>query len=216
MDATADDRLRSVVLFGGAAAVLIVGGWWWHSAAPSSTAGTPVPSAAAVPSVGPSVSTPLERLIVAEEPEARITARMDPETGEVTRVESRPWAVIDPETGSISDIEGDPEVLFPSGDLPPFNETVWREERELAPGQEVTRQAGDGGARYLLQYRCTRPGTMALTSDEAKINGQLRIDCDGTIANAEVLPFGGPFRLSLSAGDRPIDIQAQLVALPPR
>ncbi|MEW2430603.1 hypothetical protein AB0877_21565 [Micromonospora sp. NPDC047644] len=209
MDATANDRLRSVVLFGAAAAALVVGGWWWHSAAPSSTPGT-----VGAPSVERSVSTPLERLIAAEEPEERITARMDPDTGAVIRVESSPWAVVDPETGSISDIEGDPEVLFPSGDLPPFNETVWREQRGLAPGEAVTRQAGDDGVRYLLQYRCTRPGAMAVTSDQAKINGQLRIDCDGTIANAEVLPLGGPFRLSLTAVDRPIDIQAQLVALP--
>ncbi|WP_328651886.1 hypothetical protein OG598_28905 [Micromonospora sp. NBC_00330] len=215
MDATSDDRLRSVVLFGAAAAVLVVGGWWWHSAAPASTAGTGVPSAA-VPSVGPSVSTPLERLLAAEEPDERMTVRMDPNTGEVLRVRTGSHVVLDPATGSITDIEGDPAVLFPSGDLPSFQRTIWREERELPPGQEVTRQASDDGSRYLLQYRCTRPGTMAVTSDEAKINGQPRIDCDGTVANAEVLAGGGPFRVSLSAVDRPIVIQAQLVALPPR
>ncbi|RAO60170.1 hypothetical protein [Micromonospora saelicesensis] len=216
MDATADDRLRSVVLFGAAVAVLVVGGWWWRAAAPASTAGTAVPSAAAVPSVGPSVSTPMERLLAAEEPDERLTVRMDPNTGEVLRVRSGPRLVIDPATGSISDIEGDPRALFSAGDLPVFQETIWREQRDLAAGQEVTRQAGNHGARYLLQYRCTRPGTMAVTSDEAKINGPARIDCDGTIANAEVLPGAGPFQVSLSAADRPIDIQAQLVALPPR
>lgn len=213
---TSDDRLRSVVLFGAAVAVLVVGAWWWRAAAPASTAGTAVPSAAAVPSVGPSVSTPLERLLAAEEPDERVTVRMDPNTGEVLRVRSGPRLVIDPATGSISDIEGDPRALFSAGDLPVFQETIWREQRDLAPGQEVTRQAGNHGARYLLQYRCTRPGTMAVTSDEAKINGPARIDCDGTIANAEVLPGAGPFLVSLSAADRPIDIQAQLVALPPR
>ncbi|MET8257615.1 hypothetical protein [Micromonospora sp. NPDC005205] len=215
MDVTADDRLRSVVLFGAAAAALFVGGWWWHSAAPSSTPGAAA-SPTATPSAERSVSTPLERLIAAEEPEARITARMDPDTGEVIRVESSPRAVIDLDTGSIVDIEGDPALLFPSGDLPSFNETIWREERELAPGQGLTRQASDSGARYLLQYRCTRPGALVLTSTGADVVGQLRIDCDGAIANAEVLPGSGPFRLSLSAGDRPIDIQAQLVALPSR
>ncbi|MET8088817.1 hypothetical protein [Micromonospora sp. NPDC005220] len=213
MDATADDRLRSVVLFGAASAVLVVGGWWWQSAAPASTAATAA-SPTATPGAEQSVSTPLERLIVAEGPEARITARMDPDTGEVIRVESSPMAVIDPATGSITDIEGDPGVLFPAGDLPPFRETIWREQRELAPGQGLTRQAGGDGARYLLQYRCTRPGTLAVTSTGAEIVGQSRVDCDGTIANAEVLPGGGPFRVSLSAVDRPIDIQAQLVALP--
>ncbi|WP_430498530.1 hypothetical protein ACQRWP_26355 [Micromonospora trifolii] len=214
MDATSDDRLRSVVLFGAAVAVLAVGGWWWRAAAPASTAGAAVPSAAAVPSVGPSVSTPMERLLAAEQPDERLTVRMDPNTGEVLRVRSGSRVVIDPATGSITDIEGDPAVLFPSGDLPVFQETIWREERELAPGQGLTRQAGDDGARYLLQYRCTRPGTMAVTSTGAEIVGRPRIDCDGTVANAEVLPGSGPFRVSLSAVDRPIDIQAQLVALP--
>ncbi|MEU8125730.1 hypothetical protein AB0B68_00765 [Micromonospora sp. NPDC049049] len=213
MDVTADDRLRSVVLFGAAAAALVVGGWWWHSAAPSSTPAAAV-SPTAAPSAERSVSTPLERLIAAEEPEARITARMDPDTGEVIRVESSPRTVIDLETGSIVDIEGDPALLFRSGDLPSFNETVWREQREIAAGQEVTRQANDSGARYLLQYRCTRPGTLTLTSTGTEIIGQFRVECDGSIANAEVRPNGGPFRLSLSAGDRPIDIQAQLVVLP--
>ncbi|MGC4836427.1 hypothetical protein ACLQ3D_18205 [Micromonospora vinacea] len=214
MDVTADDRLRSVVLFGAAVAVLVAGGWWWRAAAPASTAGTAVPSAAAVPSVGPSISTPMERLLAEEEPDERVTVRMDPNTGEVLRVRKDSHVVLDPATGSITDIEGDPAVLFPAGELPSFQMTIWREERELAPGQDVTRQASDDGSRYLLQYRCTRPGTLAVTSDEAKINGQPRIDCDGTVANAEVLPGGGPFRVSLSAVDRPIVIQAQLVALP--
>ncbi|MFE9192158.1 hypothetical protein ACFYL6_21390 [Micromonospora sp. NPDC007208] len=214
MDATSDDRLRSMVLCGAAVAVLVVGAGWWRAAAPASTAGTAVPSAAAVPSVGPSVSTPIERFILPEEPDERVTVRMDPNTGEVLRVRTGSRVVIDPATGSITDIEGDPAVLFPSGDLPVFKETIWREERELARGQGLTRQAGDDGARYLLQYRCTRPGTMAVTSTGAEIVGQPRIDCDGTVANAEVLPGSGPFRVSLSAVDRPIDIQAQLVALP--
>ncbi|MEV4718411.1 hypothetical protein AB0J94_14610 [Micromonospora noduli] len=216
MDVTSDDRLRSVVLFGAAVAVLVVGAWWWRAAAPASTAGTAVPSAAAAPSVGPSVSTPMERLLAAEEPDERVTVRLDPNTGEVLRVRNGSHVVLDPATGSITDIEGDPAVLFPAGELPSFQMTIWREERELAPGQDVTRQASNDGSRYLLQYRCTRPGTLAVTSDEAKINGPARIDCDGTVANAEVLPGAGPFRVSLTAVDKPIDIQAQLVALPPR
>ncbi|MEH0930556.1 hypothetical protein [Micromonospora sp. CPCC 205558] len=213
MDATADDRLRSAVLFGAAVAVLAVGGWWWQAAAPASTTGSAA-SPTAVSSAEQSVSTPLERVVAGAAPDEPITARVDPDTGEVIRVRSRPWAVIDPETGSITDIEGDPEALFPSGDLPPFNGTIWREERELAPGQGLTRRAGNDGARYLLQYRCTRPGTMVVTSTGAEIVGASRIDCDGTIASAVVLPGGGPFTVSLSAVDRPIDIQAQLVALP--
>ncbi|MFI6784110.1 hypothetical protein [Micromonospora sp. NPDC050276] len=213
MDATSDDRLRSLVLFGAAVAVLVVGGWWWHSAAPASTVGA-ASSRTAMPSAAQSVSTPLERALAGAEPDERVTVRMDSNTGEVLRVRSGPRAVIDPATGSITDIKGDPAVLFPAGDLPPFQQTIWREERALAPGDEVSRRAGDDGARYLLQYRCTRPGTMVVTSAGAGIVGRSRIDCDGMIANAEVLPGGGPFRVSLSAVDRPIDIQAQLVALP--
>ncbi|MEU4551562.1 hypothetical protein EV382_4771 [Micromonospora violae] len=211
MDATADDRLRSAVLCGAAVVVLAVGGWWWRSAAPASTTGS---AASPSPSAEQSVSTPIERVLARAEPNERVTIRVDSETGEVTRVRRGPTAVLDPATGLIADIEGDPDVLFPTGDLPSFHETIWREGRSLDPGQGLTRQAGNGGARYLLQYRCTRPGTMVVTSTGAEIAGPPRVDCDGMIANAEVLPGAGPFRVSLSAVDGPIDVQAQLVALP--
>lgn len=177
--------------------------------------------AAAAPTVAPSaeqsVSTALERVMAGAEPDERVTVRLDANSGEVTRWRSGARSVIDPATGLIIDIEGDPGVLFPEGELPLFHETIWREDRALAPGREVSRQAGNDGARdvrYLLQYRCTRPGTMVVTSAGAEIVGEPRIDCDGTIATAEVLPGSGPFRVSMSAVDRPIDIQAQLVALP--
>ncbi|MEU8160590.1 hypothetical protein ACX27O_22820 [Micromonospora sp. SD19] len=213
MDATLGDRLRSVVLFGAAAAVLVVGGWWWHAAEPSSTAG-----AAATPSAAPraeqSVSTPLERAMAGAEPDERVTVRLDPDSGEITRGRNGAWAVLDPATGSPTETEGGPAVLSPAGELPQFHETIWREERELAPGQEVTRQAGNGADRYLLQYRCTRLGTMVVTSAGARIAGESRIDCDGTIATAEVLSENGSFLVSLSAVDRPIDIEVRLVALP--
>ncbi|MGC4852645.1 hypothetical protein ACLQ24_04455 [Micromonospora sp. DT4] len=211
MDAGADDRLRSAVLVGVALAALAVGGWWWRAAAPAPAAGPVSP-----PVVAPSVSTELERSLARLAPEERVTVRVDPQTGEAVRVRSDPRVVIDPETGAIADIEDGVGVLVPGSDLPLFRETIWREQRELAPGEERTRQASDDGARYLLQYRCTRPGTLAVTSTGAAIAGPPRIDCDGTLASAEVLPGGGLFRVSLSAvGDWPIDVQAQLVALPP-
>ncbi|TNH31025.1 hypothetical protein FHG89_04350 [Micromonospora orduensis] len=169
------------------------------------------------PSDEPSVSTELERALVSAAPGERVTVWVDPQTGEAVRVPSGSRVVIDSATGAITDIEGDQGVLSPGSDLPSFRETVWREDRELTPGQGLTRQAADDGSRYLLQYRCTRPGTMAVTSTGAEIAGPSRIDCDGSVASAEVLPGGGPFRVSLSAvGDQPIVAQAQLIGLPPR
>ncbi|MEK8109068.1 hypothetical protein NKG94_38445 [Micromonospora sp. M12] len=56
MDAAADDRLRSIVLFGAVLAVLAVGGWWWQAAAPASTAGT-AGAATPTPTVQHTVST---------------------------------------------------------------------------------------------------------------------------------------------------------------
>ncbi|SCE89509.1 hypothetical protein GA0070607_2927 [Micromonospora coriariae] len=218
MDAAADDRLRSAALVGVALAALAVGGWWWRAAAPVSTAGSAGPSAA-TPTVGPTVSTALERAMVAAPPDARVTVRLDSETGEVIERQSSSGVSIDPATGMVGTVDGVPGELFsqpdPSGGLPLFKETIWREERELTPGQGVTRQSTDDGSRYLLQYRCTRPGTMVVTSTGAAIAGRPRIDCDGTMASAEVLTGGGRFRVSLSAvGDGPIDVQVQLVALP--
>ncbi|MET8231096.1 hypothetical protein ABZS77_10510 [Micromonospora sp. NPDC005298] len=209
---TAEDRLRSAVLVGATLAALAMGGWWWRAAAPAPMAGPVGP-----PSAGPSVSTELERVLASAAPGERVTVAVDPQTGEAARVRSGSTVIIDSATGAVTDIEGDAGVFSPGSDLPSFRETVWREDREIAPGEGVTRQSADDGARYLLQYRCTRPGTMAVTSTGAEIVGPPRIDCDGLVASAEVLPGGGPIRVSLSAvGDRPVDVQAQLVALPPR
>ncbi|MET8527354.1 hypothetical protein [Micromonospora sp. NPDC005172] len=211
MDAAADDRLRSVVLVGVALAALALGGWWWRAAAPAPVAGPVGP-----PVVAPSVSTELERIVASGVPEDRVTVWVDPQTGEAVRLGGDRGRVIELETDASADTGADVGVLVPGSDLPSFRDTIWREQRELAPGEERTRQASDDGARYLLQYRCTRPGTLAVTSTGAEIVGPPRIDCDGTLASAQVLPGGGPFRVSLSAvGDRPIDVQAQLVALPP-
>ncbi|MET7706656.1 hypothetical protein [Micromonospora sp. NPDC005413] len=213
MDPTADDRLRSAVLFGAAVAVLAVGGWWWQAAAPTPTPGSAGP-VSAMPSAGPTVSTAMERALAAGEPDARVTILVDGE-GEVIRMRDAPRVTIDPATGSISDIEGDPSALFEEGDLPAFRETVWRERFELVPGQTVARQAAGGDSRQLLQYRCTRPGTMLVTISGAGLAGPARVDCDGTIATAEVLAHGRPFRLSLATvGDSEIDVEAQLVTLP--
>ncbi|MCX5068011.1 hypothetical protein OOJ91_19395 [Micromonospora lupini] len=205
MDA-GDDRLRSAVLAGVAVAALAVGGWWWRAAAPETAAGSAGPSTA-TPSAGPSVSTALERLLASEVPEDRVTVRINPESGEVVEFESR--SAVDPQTGKTLGSEDAP------GDLPVFRETIWREQRELPPGEGVTRQASADGAHYVLQYRCTRPGALAVTGTGAEIAGPPRIDCDGAVATAEVRPGRGPFLVSLSAvGDEPIDVEAQLVAIP--
>ncbi|WCN81211.1 hypothetical protein [Micromonospora sp. LH3U1] len=207
MDPTADDRLRSAVLFGAAMAVLAVGGWWWHAAAPAPTAGPATPPTV-VPSAEQTVSTALDRAVAAGSPDARGTVYLFGQD-EVVRTE------IDPATGMITDIEGDPAALFFEGDLPDFRETLWRERTALAPGQRIVRQAAGGDSRQLLQYRCTRPGTMVVTISGAGFTGPFEIDCDGAVASAEVLSYGKPFRVSLSpAGDREIDVEAQLVTLP--
>ncbi|KAB1944595.1 hypothetical protein F8271_08885 [Micromonospora sp. ALFpr18c] len=208
---TADDRLRSVVLVGVTLAVLAVGGWWWRAAAPAPTAGSAGP-----PTAASSVSTDLDRVVASGALDERVTMRVDPQTGDIISFQRRP-SLIDPTTGALTGIDSDEGVLSSGSDLPSFHQTIWREDRELAPGQGLTRQASDDGSRYLLQYRCTRPGAMAVTGTGAEIAGPPRIDCDGSVASAEVLPGGGPFRVSLSAvGDQPIDVEVQLVALPPR
>ncbi|MET8120151.1 hypothetical protein [Micromonospora sp. NPDC005189] len=218
MDATADDRLRSAVLFGAAVAVLAVGGWWWHAAAPASTAASAGPSAA--PAVGPSVSTPLDRALAAATPDERVTFRVDSETGEAVSVQGSPGAsIIDPATGLTMDTLAALGASFqqadPSGELSRFRETIWREQATLSPGASVIRQSADDGGRYLLQYRCTRPGEMLVVVTGARITGPSRIDCDGAVATAELSPISGPIRVSLSTlGDRPVDAEAQLVALP--
>ncbi|WP_433648735.1 hypothetical protein ACQP2C_17130 [Micromonospora zamorensis] len=213
MDTTADDRLRSAVLVGAAAAVLAVGGWWWQAAAPASTARSAAPSET-VPSTGPSVSTALERALVTGVPGERLTMRVDA-SGEVVSIPEDAWPEIDPETGKIVDIHGDPAGLSFQGDLPSFRDAVWQERAALAPGQSVVRQAPGDSGRHLLQYRCTRPGAMLVSVSGAGLAGPSQIDCDGTVASAEVLAHGRPFRVSLSAaGEREIDVQAQLVLLP--
>ncbi|MFF0468932.1 hypothetical protein ACFYPX_16060 [Micromonospora zamorensis] len=213
MDTTADDRLRSAVLVGAAVAVLAVGGWWWQAAAPASTARSAAPSETA-PSTGPSVSTALERALVTGVPGERLTMRVD-ESGEVVSISDGVRTEIDPETGKIVDIDGNLAAFFFEGDLPSFQETIWRERAALAPGQSVVRQAPGDSGRHLLQYRCTRPGAMLVSVSGAGLAGPSQIDCDGTVASAEVLAHGRPFRVSLSAaGEREIDIQAQLVLLP--
>ncbi|MEU7754552.1 hypothetical protein [Micromonospora sp. NPDC049171] len=210
MDAMADERLRSAVLFGATVAVLVAGGWWWRSAAPSPVAGPA--GATATPAVGPSVSTPLDRALVRG---GELTARVDGETGAAVRAVDAPRAVIDPANGTIIDIEGDPSWLFFRGELPSFRETIWRERTVLAPGQRVVRQAGGGDSRYLLQYRCTRPGTLSVTVFDGELAGPSEIDCDGTITTTEVLSHGRPFRVALSTvGVREIDVEAQVVGLP--
>ncbi|MEU4470808.1 hypothetical protein [Micromonospora sp. NPDC023888] len=210
MDATADERLRSAVLFGAAVAVLVAGGWWWRTAAPAPAA-RPA-GAAATPVVGPSVSTPLERALLRG---AGVNVRVDAETGAVVRAVDAPATVIDPATGKIIDIEGDPSWLVFQGELPSFRETIWQERAVLVPGQRVVRQAGGGDSRYLLQYRCTRPGTLSVTVVEGDLAGPAEIDCDGMITSAEVLSHGRPFRVWLSTvGVREIDVEAQLVGLP--
>ncbi|MFD6567287.1 hypothetical protein [Micromonospora profundi] len=209
MDAGADDRLRSAVLAGVAVAALVVGGWWWWAAAPESTAGP------ARPTAEPSASTVVERVVVSGMPDGPVRVRIDPETGEATEVRTRPRVVVDPATGMITDVEGPPGDSFGTGDLPLFKETVWRQRRELLPGERVTRRSADTAARHMLQVRCTRLGSLTVTVTGAQLSGPTRVYCDGTITTAVVIPDGGRIRVSLvSTAVQPVDVQAQLVTVP--
>ncbi|MDG4806593.1 hypothetical protein O7634_07465 [Micromonospora sp. WMMD1120] len=209
MDATVDDRLRSVVLYGVAALALAVGGWWWRAAAPAPTAG-PVGASTAAPSVGRSVSTELDRAraLLTAAPGERLRVRVDA-AGEMVRTE------VDPATGMITDIEGDPTWLVFEGELPVFRETIWREQVTVVPGQQVVFDGSGSDPRQVLQYRCTRPGTLVVTVTGAELNGPSEIDCDGVTSSGVVFAHGRPFRVTLSAGGtRVIDVEAQLVTLP--
>ncbi|PWR05267.1 hypothetical protein DKT68_27850 [Micromonospora acroterricola] len=212
MDAAADDRLRSAALVGVALAALAVGGWWWRAADPA-----PTGQAAPTPTHDDETGAAGATLPVA--PEVRRTVQLDTETGEVVRAKEGLTLWIDPETGTITDFDGPAgELSFqagPAGELPRFSETIWRERATLTPGESVIRQSADDGGRYLLQYRCTRPGAMLLVVTGARLTGPSRIDCDGTVGTAEVNAIGGPIRVSLStAGEEPVDAEAQFVALP--
>ncbi|SCE85107.1 hypothetical protein [Micromonospora chokoriensis] len=214
MRATTDDRLRSAVLWGAAVAVLAAGGGWWHAAAPAPTAGSTGPPSVA-PTVGPREPTPLERALATPiEPGERLTVRLD-DSGDIVSVPRGFWAEIDAATGVVTGVEGDPGRIFFRDGLPAFRETVWRERAVLGPGERIVRQSAEGVARLLLQYRCTRPGSLTVTVVGAGLAGPSEIDCDGTVASARVLSRGRPFRVALSAtGDREVDVEAQLVELP--
>ncbi|SIN24728.1 hypothetical protein [Micromonospora cremea] len=213
MDAGADDRLRSAALVGVALAALAVGGWWWLAAAPAPTAQPAPTPTVRLDEIGPN-GTP------AGAPDVRRTVQVDTRSGEIVREGESSTVRIDPETGMITDVEGTPGDFFyqgdPSGGLPLFKETIWRERSELTPGKSVIRQSAavDGG-RYLLQYRCTRPGAMLLVVTGARLTEPSQIDCDGTVGTAELNAIGGPIRVSLStAGEEPVDAEAQFVELP--
>ncbi|MFC4019801.1 hypothetical protein ACFOW4_17915 [Micromonospora sp. GCM10011542] len=217
MDAGGDDRLRSAVLVGVALAALAAGGWWWRAAAPTPTAG-PAPTPTATPSVRPSVGISLDEALSNSDPESRLTVRMD-ETGEVIGVEGQGGVSIDPATGMVTDIDGAPGELFydldSDGGLPRFPATTWRLRAAITPTTGITRQAAGNDARYLLQYRCTRPGALRVTLGGARTSGPDQADCNGMITTAELHRTGGPIRVTLTVvGANSIDVEAQLVELP--
>ncbi|MET8349644.1 MULTISPECIES: hypothetical protein [unclassified Micromonospora] len=212
MDAAADDRLRSAALVGVALAALAVGGWWWRAAAPAATA-QPAPTPTVRPDeIGPGSGTP------SGVPDVRRTVQLDSETSVIAREGETSSVWIDPETGRITDLDGPADEFVSQGDpadgLPGFSATIWRERATLTPGKSVIREASGDGGRYLLQYRCTRPGGMLVVVTGARLTGPSRIDCDGALNMADVDAIGGPIRVSLStAGEEPVDVEAQFVEL---
>ncbi|GAB3951429.1 hypothetical protein [Micromonospora vulcania] len=218
MEMAADDRLRSAVLVGVTLTALAVGGWWWRAEAPTTAGSARQPTAE--PAVTPTVSTALDRALVVTS-DSGFTARVDGETGEIIRLEGdQVVSIVDPATGLTRGVIEAPDEpssrADPSSELSAFSATIWRERTTLTPGESVIRQsAGEAGNRYLLQVRCTHPGTMLLVVTGARTTGPSRIDCDGRVETAEVTPIGGPIRVSLSTtGTRPVDAEAQLVELP--
>jgi hypothetical protein len=214
MDAGADDRVRSAVLVGVALAALAVGGWWWRAAAPAPTAGP-----AASPSPVPTVATALDRAALLAEPDERVTVRLDSETGEVLGVDGRAGVTIDQETGMVTDVDGVPGEMFydpdATGGLPRFPVTSWRVQATVTPTTGITRQSAGNDARYLLQYRCTRPGEMRVRLSGAQISGPDQIFCGGVTTTAELSGTGGPIQVTLTVVDaQSIDVEAQLVELP--
>ncbi|MGK5743194.1 hypothetical protein [Micromonospora sp. URMC 103] len=208
----AGDRLRGGVLIGAAVLALAVGGSWWRAHAPA-IGPVPASGAARAGGAGSGEGGAVDR------PGPEVRVQVDAETGEVLRVDGRPEVSIDPATGMVTDVGGAPGELFyrpdPDGGLPRFTMTIWRVDETLVPGSPVVRQATDAGGRYLLQYRCVRPGTLRVRVTGAQIDAPTRVDCDGSVTTARVAPTSGPLRVSLSAvGNGPIVAQAQLVELP--
>ncbi|MEH1055787.1 hypothetical protein V6U89_11320 [Micromonospora sp. CPCC 206171] len=207
MDDRLDDRLRGGLLAAAALLAVTAGGWWWWAEAPAIGPRTVAVSASAPPrGVVPSRSPQTLNEALAAHPDAAVRVRLD-RSGRVIEATELP--------GEGSDLA-----------LPRFTDTLWREHLTLIPGQEpVRRESLADGARHLLQYRCTGPGELLVSIIQGPTMNTAQSTCDGVLGELD-LPHPmepeflmpeqlAPTRIELSAvGPRPVEVAAQLVALP--
>ncbi|MGK5445442.1 hypothetical protein ACSNN7_26945 [Micromonospora sp. URMC 105] len=197
MDDRPDDRLRGGLLAVAALLALTAGGWWWWAEAPATdprgvAVGTSPPLRGAVPSRSPQT---LDEVLAAN-PGAAVRVHVDG-SGRVIEATALPG-----EDGEVA--------------LPRFTDTLWRERLTLLPGQEpVRRQSAADGARHLLQYRCTGAGELAISIDHGPGTDTARTTCNGGLGEFDLPDPTAPIRIEFSAvGARPVELAAQLVALP--
>lgn len=207
MDEGADDRLRGGLL---AAATLLTvaagGGWWWANSPATGPPGVPVGASPAPRGVVPSRSPETLDEVLAAHPGTAVRVHVD-------------------ETGRVIDAT---ELAGEAGDLalPGFTDTLWREHLTLTPGEEpVRRESLVDGVRQLLQYRCTGPGDLLISIIRGPNMDTSQTTCDGELGELELpepmepgdAPPEQPLlnRVEFSAvGPRPVQVEAQLVALP--
>ncbi|GAB3176911.1 hypothetical protein FHX75_121532 [Micromonospora palomenae] len=208
MDDRADDRLRGGLLAAAALLAVAAGGaWWWANSPTTGPHGVSVGASPAPRGVIPSRSPETLDEVLAAHPGTAVRVHIDGETGRVIEATELP--------GEASDLA-----------LPRFTDTLWREHLTLTPGQEpVRRESLPDGARHLLQYRCTGPGELLISIVHGPDTDTAWTTCDGERGELELphpmepgpaLPAqSAPTRIELSAvGPRPVQVQAQLVAVP--
>ncbi|MBQ0892006.1 hypothetical protein KBX37_02635 [Micromonospora sp. U56] len=207
MDDRRDDRLRGGLLAAAALLAVTAGGWWWWAGAPATgrrgvAVGTSPPPRGVVPSRSPETLNE----VLAAHPDAAVRVRID---GSGRVIEA-------------TELPGDTDDLA----LPRFTDTLLRERLTLIPGQKpVRRESLADGARHLLQYRCTGPGELLISIIQGPTLNTAQSTCDGELGQLD-LPHPmepefltpeqvAPTRIELSAvGPRPVEVAAQLVALP--
>ncbi|WP_328851399.1 hypothetical protein OG994_26990 [Micromonospora globbae] len=207
MGVEADDRLRRGVLAGATVLVLVAGGWWWRANAPDGTrAGSPRDVAAA-----PVGGTDPVRLGPADG-RAGAVVRVDPATGAAVLVTEGDAALpVDPGPRR----RAEPGTMTQGLVLPRDPDALWHDAVTLTRQRTVSQQVGGEDtppAAYLLQYRCTGPGTLRVSITGGRVVNRAPAVCDGAIRALVVVGTGGPLRVWLaSAGTEWVRVAVQLV-----
>ncbi|MFC3503157.1 hypothetical protein ACFOOK_19560 [Micromonospora krabiensis] len=197
----AGDRLRAGILAGATALALVVGGWWWQASAPFTG---PAPGA-------PQSSAERSARLVPTDSDNGAVFRVDPSTGAAFRVDRGSAEA----PGNVDGRRRGADAV--EAELPHLPRTHWREQTALSPQRGVTRQAQTtDGAHYELQHSCVGSGDLRITVYGSRSAGQdqFQVECDGSLTGVTLVGSGDPLRISLTtADDRPIRVEAQLVAL---